>query len=159
MQETWVQSLNWEDSLKEGMATKLKLIIYLKNSAPVKKTIFFFLRKKMIGKNNNFISVWKIGSLLLSSSYTLKPLLLLFSCTTRVWLFVIPWTVACLAPLSRNTGAGCHFFLQEIFPTQGLNWGLLHWQVDSLPLSKQGSPIVVYNKKRMFGLWFLAQSS
>ena len=84
MQETWVQSLNWEDSLKEGMATKLKLIIYLKNSAPVKKTIFFFLRKKMIGKNNNFISVWKIGSLLLSSSYTLKPLLLLFSCTTRV---------------------------------------------------------------------------
>ena len=84
VQETWVQSLDWGDSLKEGMATTLKLIIYLKDSALVKKTIFFILRKKMIGKNNNFISVWKIGSLLLSFSYTLKPLLLLFSCLTCV---------------------------------------------------------------------------
>ena len=66
------------------MATKLKLITYLKDSPPVKKTIFFFLGKKMIGKNINFISVWKIGSLLLSFSYILKPLLLLFSCLTCV---------------------------------------------------------------------------
>ena len=34
----------------------------------------------------------------------------------------------------------CHFLLQGIFPTQGLNLCLLHWQVDSLPLSHQGSP-------------------
>ena len=27
---------------------------------------------------------------------------------------------------SKNTGVGCHFLLQEIFPTQGLNPGLLH---------------------------------
>ena len=33
-----------------------------------------------------------------------------------------------------NTGVGCHFLLQGIFPTQGLNPHLLHWQVDSLPL-------------------------
>ena len=26
----------------------------------------------------------------------------------------------------KNTGVGCHFLLQEIFPTQGLNPGLLH---------------------------------
>ena len=26
----------------------------------------------------------------------------------------------------RNTGVGCHFLLQGIFPTQGLNLGLLH---------------------------------
>ena len=30
---------------------------------------------------------------------------------------------------------GCHFFLQGIFPTQGLNLYLPHWQADSLPLS------------------------
>ena len=30
-------------------------------------------------------------------------------------------------------------FLQGIFPTQGLNLCLLHWQADSLPLSHQGS--------------------
>ena len=36
----------------------------------------------------------------------------------------------------KNTRVGCHFHLQGIFLTQGLNLGLLcllHWQVDSLP--------------------------
>jgi len=42
----------------------------------------------------------------------------------------------------KNSGAGvgCHFLLQGIFPTQGPNLCLLHWQMDSLPLSYQGSP-------------------
>ena len=40
----------------------------------------------------------------------------------------------------KNNGVGCYFLLQEIFPDQGLNLRLLHWQVDSLPLSHQGSP-------------------
>ena len=43
----------------------------------------------------------------------------------------------------KNTGAGCHFLLQVIFPTQGENPGLLHllhWQADSLPLHQLGSP-------------------
>ena len=34
-----------------------------------------------------------------------------------------------------------HFLLQEIFPTQGSNLRLLHWQAVSLPLSHQGSPL------------------
>ena len=34
---------------------------------------------------------------------------------------------------------GCHFLLQGIFLTQGSNPCLLHWQVDSLPLSHPGS--------------------
>ena len=34
-------------------------------------------------------------------------------------------------------GVGCHFLLQGIFPTQGLNLYLLHWQADSLPLIYQ----------------------
>ena len=33
----------------------------------------------------------------------------------------------------KNTGVGCHFLLQGIFSTQGLNLHLLHWQADSLP--------------------------
>ena len=54
------------------------------------------------------------------------------------------WTVAHQAPLSmefpgKNTGMGCHFLLQGIVLTQGLNLGLLHWQADSLPLSHLGS--------------------
>ena len=45
-----------------------------------------------------------------------------------------------LSPLDfpgRNTGVGCHFLLQGIFPTQGLNLHLLcllHWQAVSLYL-------------------------
>ena len=44
---------------------------------------------------------------------------------------------------SKNTGVGCHFLLQGIFPTHGLNPCLLlvlHWQADSLPLSHVGIP-------------------
>ena len=40
----------------------------------------------------------------------------------------------------KNTGVGCHFVLQGIFPTQGSNTCLLHWQTFPLPLSHQGSP-------------------
>ena len=54
---------------------------------------------------------------------------------------VTPWIVARQAPLSmgfpsKNTGVGCHFLLQGIFLTQGLNLlllRLLHWQANSLP--------------------------
>ena len=42
--------------------------------------------------------------------------------------------------LGKNTGEGCHFLFQWIFPTQGLKLCLLHWQVDSFPLSHQESP-------------------
>ena len=40
----------------------------------------------------------------------------------------------------KNTVVGCHSLLQEVLLTQGLNSCLLHWQVDSLPLSCQESP-------------------
>ena len=60
--------------------------------------------------------------------------------------FVIPWTIACQAPLSldfpgKNTGVGCHSLLQGIFPTQGLNSGLLHCRQILYHLSHQGSPL------------------
>ena len=42
----------------------------------------------------------------------------------------------------KNTGVGCYFLLQGIFPTQGSNPHLLHllrWHLDSLPLCHVGS--------------------
>ena len=39
----------------------------------------------------------------------------------------------------KNTMVGCHFLLWGIYPIQGLNPHILCWQVDSLPLSHQGS--------------------
>ena len=35
----------------------------------------------------------------------------------------------------KKTGMSCYIHLQGIFPTQGLNLQLPHWQVNSLPLS------------------------
>ena len=72
------------------------------------------------------------------------------SCQT----IVTPCTIAYQAPFpwdfsgknmgvdfpGKNTGVGCHFLLQGIFPTQGSNPGLLHWQVDSLPTEPPGKP-------------------
>ena len=40
----------------------------------------------------------------------------------------------------KNTGVGCHFLLQGIFPTQGLNPGLPHCRQKLYCLSYQGSP-------------------
>ena len=67
---------------------------------------------------------------------------------SHVWLFVTPWTIACRLLYSwnfpgKNTGVGCHFLFQGIFPSQGLNWYLLcplHWQVDSLSTAPSGKP-------------------
>ena len=40
----------------------------------------------------------------------------------------------------RNIGVGCHFLLQEIFPTRGLNPGLPHCGQRLYRLRHQGNP-------------------
>ena len=44
----------------------------------------------------------------------------------------------------KNTGVGFHFLRQRIFPIQGLNLHLLHWQADSSPLYRLGRPFINY---------------
>ena len=63
---------------------------------------------------------------------------------SRVRLFVTPQTVAYQAPPSMGFSRqeywnGVLLLLQEIFLIQGSNLHLMHWQVDSLTLSHQGS--------------------
>ena len=48
--------------------------------------------------------------------------------------------------LDKNTGVGCYFLLQGIFPTQELNPYLLRWHVGSLPLSHLRSLVFEKNK-------------
>ena len=55
----------------------------------------------------------------------------------------------------KSTRAGCHFFLQGIFPTQGSNLHLLHWRVDSLPLSHLGSPLT--HSRSSVNVWWRRQ--
>ena len=44
----------------------------------------------------------------------------------------------------KNTGVGCHFLLQGIFPTQRLNPGLPHCRQTLYDLSHQGSQIFIF---------------
>ena len=46
-----------------------------------------------------------------------------------------PWNVP-----EKNTGVGCCFLRQGIFPIQRLNLHLLHWQAHALLLSHWGNP-------------------
>ena len=61
------------------------------------------------------------------------------------WLFETLWAIVHQASMStdspgKNTGVGCHFLLQGILPTQGLNPGLPHCRQILYLLSHQGNP-------------------
>ena len=67
----------------------------------------------------------------------------------HVWLSATLWNVTCQAPLSMGFSrqeywSGLHALLQGIFPTQGLNPGLLHYRQIlyhlSFPSIKKGNP-------------------
>ena len=65
---------------------------------------------------------------------------------SHVWLFRTAWTGAHQALLSMEFSrqeywSGLPFPLQGMFPTQGWNLHLLHWQADSLSLSHMVKPI------------------
>ena len=54
------------------------------------------------------------------------------------------YTTRLLCPLDvpgENTGVGCHFLLQGIFPNQGLNPDLLHWQARFFTTEPLAKPI------------------
>ena len=51
----------------------------------------------------------------------------------------------------KNTGMDCHSLLQGIFPTQGLNPGLLHCRWNLYHLSHQGSPHIAIFKMKWQG--------
>ena len=64
---------------------------------------------------------------------------------SHVPLFVTPWATAHQAPHpwnfpGKDTAVGCHFLLQGIFPTQGLNPGLPHCRQTLYCLSYKRSP-------------------
>ena len=80
----------------------------------------------------------------------LRQLIMLFSCAVmsdslrpcglQPVRLLCPWD----SP-GKNPRVSCHFLLQRIFLTTGLNLHLLHWQADSLPLNHQGNPIILYS--------------
>ena len=79
------------------------------------------------------------------------------SCLT----LVTPWAIAYQARLflawdspGKNARMGCHFLLQEIFPTQGLNPGPLHCRQMLYHLSHQGSQEAIVRTSYGTTDWF-----
>ena len=70
---------------------------------------------------------------------------------SHVQLFVASSTITCQAHLwnspGKNVGVGCHSLLQEIFPTKGLNPGLMHYRQILYCLSHRG------NRQILINLW------
>ena len=78
---------------------------------------------------------------------------------SRVWLFATTWTVTDQAPPSMGFSrqeyrVGCPFFLQGIFPIQGLNLGLPHRRQTLYYLSYWGSCITSHIFKLSKTLFF-----
>ena len=117
-------------------------------------TFFYYTRKKLGSLSHHFFSLCLCVSLSLSLTHThthrgSNPYPVhagMLSHFSHVRLCATLWTVARQAPLAspgKNTGVGCQFLLQGIFPTLGSNLRLLyflHWQADSLPLAQPGKP-------------------
>ena len=80
---------------------------------------------------------WGWGSM----AYWSKKVLVMQSCLTlrshglQLTRLLCPWDFP-----GKDTGVSCHFLLQGIFPTQGLNPGLLHCRQILYWLSYTGSP-------------------
>ena len=78
-----------------------------------------------LGKNTSVLCAQLIRSCPTLQPYGLQPTRLLFAQGSP----------------GKNTGVDCSFLLQGNLPDQGFKLHLLYRQVDSLPLSHQGSPI------------------
>ena len=83
----------------------------------------------------------KTHSLLIKSSNNKRlKVLVTQSCPTCDPMDCSPTRLLCpWNSLGKNTGVSCHFLLQGIFPTQGLNLGLPHCRQTLYQVSHQGS--------------------
>ena len=86
---------------------------------------FYILSSQVIPRVRSLLSPQDLVGTLKSYTVSMSAQSL-----SHVSLFATPWPAAPSVPLSRyspgkDTGVGCHFLLQGIFPTQGLNPCLL----------------------------------
>ena len=108
-----------------------KLLQFL---STIKNTFFIFTKNFVVQCIHCFVplSCAVLSHLVVSNS--LQP------CGPLPTRLFCPWDFP-----GKNTGVGCHFQLQRIFPTQGSNLRLLHlvgWPAYSLPLCHLGVLVI-----------------
>ena len=132
LQETWVQFLGLEDPLEKEMAIHSSTLAWKIPWAEPPD------RLQATGSQ-------RVGHDWVTSLHFCCNRLCCFS-VAKLCLTVTPCTAAHQAPLNlgipgKDSGVGCHALLQGIFPTQGLNPGLLQCRQILYRLSHQGSPL------------------
>ena len=126
MWETWVRSLGWEDLLEEGKATHYSILAWRIsiNRGALQRCPWGFSRQE----HWSGLPFSPPGDLSNSGTEPRSPALQVGSSPSEP------------QGKPKNTGVGSPSLLQGNFLTQELNWGLLHWQVDSLPLEPPRKP-------------------
>ena len=122
------ETKQWDDFITQVSVLKLLYLVYL--------GIFLFFW--LPSKDGKFCQSWGFGfnvcvCSVMSNSWWPQGL--------KLARLLCPWNFP-----GKNTGLGCHFLCQGIIPTQELNLHflcLLHWQVDSLPLTPPQKPLVL----------------
>ena len=137
MQETWVQSLGWEDPLEEGMAIHSSITAW---RIPLDRGAW---QTTIHGVTESDATEW-----LSTAQHAFlrvkekKESEVAQSCLTLCDPMDCSLSGSSVHGDSsgKKTGVSCHVLLQGIFPTQGLNPGLLHCGWILYHLSHQGNP-------------------
>ena len=127
------------------------LLLYLRNSTQGHTFSLVFSPRSCIDLGFQ-LGLWSVLSKTFCLVWGVGPSFVLFACVCLVTQVLSNslrphglWPTRLLCPWdfpSKNTGIGCHFLLQGIFPTQVSKLRLLHWQSNSLPLSRLEGPWV-----------------
>ena len=125
MWETGVRSPSWEDPLEEGMATQLRIFAW---RIPMDRGDWWVTVHGVAESDTTeWLSLdwlrcqrWSPGHGEPRAHVCAQSCLILWP--TGLWpaRLLCPWNFP-----GKNTGVGCHFFLQGIFPTHGSN--PYHW--------------------------------
>ena len=148
MQGTQVQSQGGEEPLEEEMATHSNILAWEipRTEQPGGlqsiglQRVGYNRASKHIGNDFRMLSISGLHYIICTSSV---------QSLGHIQLFETPWTAACQAALSvgfprQEYWSGLPFPAPGDLPNPGIesaSLSLLHWQVGSLPLRHQGSPI------------------
>ena len=101
--------------------------------------LYFIYSWTLYLKNNFYLFIFAVLGLCCRAGFSLAAASGDHSLAAVRWLLPVVLLLWSLGSVAAAPGHSCSE-ASEIFPDQGLNLCLLHWQVGSLPLSHQESP-------------------